>query len=166
MRQAAWLPMLLLLGCGSEPQTAAPDTAGARLEAAAEQAGLVVDPAAATLVGSWARDTDRLCVTPRGRDRFGVGVLIDYGPGQGCVASGTVRRRGDRLTVDLGACAFDAHFDGERIAFPAELPAACDRLCTGHATLAALSVEHLSTASSEAETLRAPGGRLLCPTGE
>ncbi len=164
MTRALWLA-LLLAACGSRPQ-AAPDTAGARLEAAAEQAGLIADPASATLVGSWAQDTDRLCVTPLQGSRYRIGALIDYGEGQGCLASGTAQRKGDTVSVTFGACRFDARFDGERIVFPAELPAACDRLCAGHATLAALSVEHLSPAVSEAETLRSPGGKPLCPKGE
>lgn len=164
MSRALWLA-LSLAACGSRPE-AAPDTAGAQLEAAAERAGLVADPATVSLVGSWAQDTDRLCVTPIRGDRYRIGALIDYGEGQGCLASGTAERKGERVAVAFGACRFDARFDGERIVFPADLPTACDRLCTGHATLAALSVAQLSTAVSEAETLRSPSGKLLCATGE
>lgn len=156
---------VLLTACGEQP-AARQQSAGARLEAAARQAGLVADPATATLAGSWARDTDRLCVLPvadgNGDGTFRIGAAIDYGEGQGCAAAGTARRRGDRVAVTFGACRFDAAFDGERIAFPAELPAACDRFCTGRASLAAMTVEHLSTSLSEAETLRSPTGTLLC----
>ncbi|GAA0665246.1 hypothetical protein FHT00_000951 [Sphingomonas insulae] len=164
MRRAPALA-LLLAACGTQPQPAQ-DTPGAKLEAAAVQAGLVIDPATASLVGSWALDTDRLCVLPAERDTFRIGALIDYGEGQGCAASGSARRRGDRVAVTFGACRFDATFDGDRIVFPAELPAACDRFCTGRASLAALTVTHLSTATSEAETLRTPSGRALCHDGE
>ncbi len=156
--------VLLLSACGAQPP-AAQDTSGARLEAAAVRAGLVGDPARASLAGSWARDTDRVCVVPSGGDTFRIGALIDYGEGQGCAASGTAQRRGDRVSVTFGACRFTASFEGDRIVFPAELPAVCDRLCTGRASLAALTVDHLSASTSEAETLRAPSGKLLCTTG-
>jgi hypothetical protein len=89
-------------------------------------------------------------------------VVIDYGEGQGCSASGTVRRSGDRLRLVFGDCRVEARFDGERISFPAEVPEACEALCTGRASLAALAVEQLSTSESEAATLRGRDGKLLC----
>ena len=165
MRRAVALA-LLLAGCGGPPDAPQEDTPGARLEAAADRAGLIVDPKTASLVGSWARDTDRVCVVPDAGDSYRIGAMIDYGEGQGCAASGTARRRGDRIAIVFGACRFDAAFDGARIAFPAELPPACDGLCTSRASLAALSVERLSGSRSEAETLRTPAGKRLCPTGE
>lgn len=154
--------MLLLAGCErTEPDIAA--SPGAKLEAAAVRAGLVPDPERTSLIGSWARDTDRICVVPGNGGRERLGVLLDYGEGNGCVATGTVRRSGDRLAVDLGGCRIDARFDGERITFPAEVDPACDRLCRGNVTLASLSVEQVSASAAEAATLRAPSGRLLCP---
>ena len=154
----ALAPLLLLAACGRAAP--APDTPGSRLEAAAVARGLVAQQDAA-VTGSWARDTDRLCVVPAG-DAFRIGASVDYGEGQGCAASGTVRRAGKGLKVELGACRFDAGYDGERISFPAVLPAACDRFCRGRASLSALTVERLSESVSEAQTLRGPDGRLLC----
>lgn len=154
---------LLLAACRQTPVV--DDSPGGRLEAAAIARGLVADPAKAGLAGSWASDTDRLCVVPGGgasRGQIRVGASVDYGEGQGCAASGTMERDGDKLNVDLGACRFEASFDGERIVFPAELPGACDRLCTGRASLSALAVERLSESVSEAATLRGPGGQRLC----
>jgi hypothetical protein len=152
------LPMLAACG-GSMPQA---DSAGARLENAAVAEGLVVDPARMVLAGSWARDTDRLCVVGPAAGVQRIGVLVDYGEGQGCSASGTVRRSGERLRVDLGACRIEARFEGGRIVFPSEVPAACQGLCTGRASLAALEVEQLSASESEAATLRGRNGRVLC----
>ena len=97
MRRAL-LAALLLAGCGSPPP-APQDTPGSRLERAALRAGLVGDPARAGLAGSWAADTDRLCIVPAGRDLFRIGALIDYGEGQGCAAAGTARRRGQTVAV-------------------------------------------------------------------
>ena len=151
---------LVLGGCGQEPSTVVPDSAGARLEAAAETAGIVADPNA-PLQGSWARDTDRVCVV--GTDRISrIGVSVDYGEDQGCAASGTVERSGSALKLAFGACKFDARFDGDRIVFPAEVPEACESLCTGRASLAALTVDRLSESRSEAATLRSSTGELLC----
>lgn len=150
---------LLLAGCHRDQPAA--DSAGARLEAAAVARGLAPDPSHASPVGSWASDTDHLCVVPADRG-LRIGAGIDYGDGQGCAASGTAERRGDQLRVSFGACRFNARFEGDRIAFPAELPPACDRACTGRASLAALAVERLSDSASEAATLRGPNGGLLC----
>lgn len=154
---------LLLAGCDRADRTPRDASPGARLEAGAVAAGLVADPARATLVGSWARDTDRLCVAgPEGGEQR-IGALVDYGEGQACSAAGTVRRAGERLRVAFGRdCRFDARFDGERIMFPAEVPAGCEALCDGRASLAALEAERLSDSVSEAATLRGRGGRPLC----
>ncbi|WP_298092580.1 hypothetical protein [uncultured Sphingomonas sp.] len=162
---------LLLAGCGSRETadiTGDDAPAGARLEKAAIAAGLVIDPESTSLQGSWARDDDRMCIVPGdvrgGADR--IGILLDYGPGNGCSATGTVRRRrsGD-LAVVLDACRFTARFDGERIVFPAELPEPCSALCTGRATLAAMSVERLSGSVAEARTLRGRNQPPLCGAG-
>ena len=151
---------LVLCGCGREPKTAVADSAGARLEAAAETAGIVPDPNA-PLQGSWARDTDRICVV--GTEKTArIGVSVDYGEDQGCAASGTVERSGDALKLAFGACRFDARFDGDRIVFPADMPAACESLCTGRASLAAVTVDRISGSRSEASTLRSSAGKLLC----
>lgn len=151
---------VMLSACGREPATAVADSAGARLEAAAETAGIVPDPNA-PLQGSWARDTDRVCVF--GTEKTArIGVSVDYGEDQACAGSGTVERSGDALKLAFGTCKFDARFDGDRIVFPAEVPEACESLCTGRASLAALTVDRLSESRSEAATLRSTKGKLLC----
>lgn len=154
------LPLLLALAAcdrGAPPT----ETAGDRLERAAEAAGLVAD-GDGSLVGAWARDTDRVCVVPGAEGSTRIGALVGYGEGQGCAASGTLERSGATVRVRFGECRFEARFDGERLTFPAELPSACDRACTGRASLAALSVERQGSSVSEAATLRAPNGALLC----
>ncbi len=150
----------VLGGCGQAPGNAVADSAGVRLEAAAETAGIVPNPNA-TLQGSWSRDTDRVCVVGTGRTAR-MGVSVDYGEDQGCAASGQVERAGDVLKVAFGTCKFEARFDGARISFPADMPEACESLCTGRATLAAITVDRLSESRSEASTLRSPKGKLLC----
>ena len=162
MRWLALAAPLLAAACHQPSATLVNDSAGVRIEAAAVAAGLVIDPAGRSIVGAWARDTDHACIVPGEGGESRLGVLVDYGAGQGCAASGTVTRSGDTLDVRLGDCRLAARFDGRRIVFPAEVPAACDRLCTGRASLAALTVERQSESVSEARSLRTPGGRSLC----
>ncbi len=150
---------LLLAACERAP--AVDDSPGGRLERAAVERGLVIGAAATGLTGSWASETDRLCIVPQGAT-LRVGATVDYGEGQACAAAGEVRREGDRLRVRFGDCRFDAAFEGERITFPAELPEPCERFCAGRASLAALAVERLSDAASEAASLRSSSGKLLC----
>ena len=159
MKRAVLLA-LLLIGCRQGPATPVGDSAGARLEAAAETAGIMPDPKA-PLQGSWARDTDRVCVV--GTEKTArIGVSVDYGEDQSCAGSGTVERSADALKLAFGACKFDARFDGDRLVFPAGVPEACESLCTGRASLAALTVDRLSKSRSEAATLRSSKGKLLC----
>jgi hypothetical protein len=166
MRRAGWLLPVLLLACSEHGNEAAPaDTTsdmGARLEAAAVVQGLVADPAATTLVGAWARDTDRACVVDGEGGVQRIGIVSDYGEGQGCSGSGEVSRQNERLRVTIGACRFAARFEGDRIEFPGELPPACDTLCRGRASLAGFAVERQSESASEAAMLRGRGGRKLC----
>jgi hypothetical protein len=151
---------LLLAACGPA-QPEAGNTAGDRIEAAARASGLVIDPASRSLTGSWARETDHACIVPAGNDTR-IGVMIDYGEGQTCAGRGTLTRDGAALDIWLGGCRVRASYDGERITFPGAVPAACERLCSGRASLAALVVDRLSDSASEAATLRAPNGQLLC----
>lgn len=161
MRSAVALAFLLA-ACGGDGPPERRESPGAQLEAAAIEAGLVPDPNRPSLVGTWSRGTDRVCIAPGRVEEQRIGVLIDYGEGEGCVASGTVRRSGERLDVRFGSCRIDARFDGGRIGFPAEVDEGCARFCSGDASMAALSVEQVSGSAAEATALRAPSGRLLC----
>ena len=158
------LAALALAGCssGQDSADAVNGGAGARLEQAAIATGVIRDPASADLTGVYARDPERVCVVPAAQD-FRIGVALDYGEGQQCSARGTVARAGDALKIDLGdGCAFTARFDGQGIAFPGALPEACQRRCTGRATMAGLSVDALSNSLSEATALADAKGRALC----
>jgi hypothetical protein len=160
VRFAAVILVLALAGCGQR-RPDAQDTAGGRLEAAAQAAGLIADPKG-SLVGAWARDGDRVCIVPGADGATRIGALVDYGDGQACTASGTLQRSGETVRVNFGDCRFDARFDGERLTFPPEVPAACGQACRGRASFAALAVERQGESASEAATLRAPGGAYLC----
>ncbi|WP_322965922.1 hypothetical protein [Sphingomonas fuzhouensis] len=160
------LATALLLGACGQAGEGGDNMAGDQLEAASIAAGLVADPAAAPLDGIWSRDTDRMCVLPLGDAKADsmrrIGVVLDYGEGQGCNATGTLERSGAALKIVLGACRFTARFDGDSIQFPAALPSACHAFCTGRATLSALNVERISASVAEARTLHGANGTALC----
>lgn len=110
-------------------------------------------------------DTDRACIVPAGRGVSRIGVLVDYGEGQGCVASGTLTRKGGALDIRLGDdCRIDAKFDGTRIIFPPAVPEGCRTVCRGRASLESFTVEQVSQSVSEAGTLRGVDGAPLCAT--
>ncbi|WP_312488176.1 hypothetical protein [Sphingomonas sp.] len=164
-RCAILVPVLALAAC--HPGAESTDNmAGERLEAASIAAGLVADPATVPLDGIWARDSDRICILPasetRGDAARRIGVLVDYGEGQGCVGRGTLARSGRTLDIDLDGCRFAARLDGDGIQFPASVPAACNALCSGRASLSALNVERVSASVAEAQALRGPNGTALC----
>ena len=149
--------VLALAGCSEAPS--GPTVSQAQdLETAAIERGLIRNPGETGIEGLYARDTDRLCIVG---DR--IGASVDYGDGIACSAAGAVERTGERLRVTLGAdCAFDARYDGARVIFPATVPQACRRLCTGRASFAALDVERLSDSTAEAAAMRDVRGRTPC----
>ena len=165
MRHAAITALLCLAGC-DQTATQAPSphvtgSAGAALERAAIAAGVVADPARIDPVGAYASNNDRLCVVADG-GRYHVGASVDYGEGQTCLARGEARG-GEHLSMNFGdGCTVDATVDGERIVFPATVPAACEQLCSGRATLGALSADRLSGSATEARSMRAADGGPLC----
>ncbi|CAN5546995.1 hypothetical protein BH09PSE4_BH09PSE4_05470 [soil metagenome] len=163
MKHLALVALILLAGC-SKPQPAkSPQTsASSDLERAAIAAGVIPDPDDTDITGLYARDTDRVCIVP---DSYGykIGAFVDYGESQTCSARGQVTRVGETLHVEFNdGCSFDASFDGTNVIFPGNVPDACQKSCSGRASLGALEAERLSEAVSEASTMRDSKGRLLC----
>lgn len=158
----------MLAACGRSDRAVPNATATPQgLEAAAIQAGLIPDPASTDITGLYARETDRVCIIPSAT-AYRIGIFVDYDEQQNCSGSGVVTHDGESLHVTLGEsddCSFDARFEGDRIVFPARLPDGCQKACVGRASVAALDVARLSSAVSEASTLRDAKGRLLCSGG-
>lgn len=164
------LPLAIsVAGCDRGDRQAAADggaSAGERIERAARGQGIVPDPQTGRLTGVWARDADRMCVVDGGSDGPAgaqrIGIVTDFGDGQGCIAQGTIGREGERLRIMLGRCRFDARLDAGRVVFPDTVPPACARLCRGRASLAGLDMAQQSMSASEAAMLRSRGGRMPC----
>ncbi len=160
--------LLLVTGCSTHTDPHAGNNTGAAgptgLEAAAIEAGVIPDPNSSDITGLYARDTDRVCIVPSA-SAYRVGVFVDYGDEHSCGGSGTATRVGENLHLDfdnVAGCSFDARFEGDRIVFPGRLPDACQKLCTGRASIAALDVGRLSDSVSEASALRDSRGKLIC----
>lgn len=153
---------LVLAGCSDN--ATADDAGGVALERAAIAAGVIRDPAAGELAGLYARDTDRLCIVAAGSGGYRIGASVDYGT-EGCSARGTVTRSGETLRIafdNAPGCSFDARLDQERVVFPGDVPAACERLCSPRASLAALEAELQSAVPSEAAAMRDRAEKVLC----
>ena len=161
MRQAL-AAALVVTGCTSQPAADTGTGAGAALERAARTSGMVADPARIIPTGVYASGEDKVCLVPQGDDRYRIGASIDLGEQQRCTGRGIARGQG-KLDVRMGeGCEFVASLDGDTIAFPAVLPAACDTMCEGRATLAALGATRLSDSVSEATRAVGSDGRSLC----
>ncbi|WP_294329582.1 hypothetical protein [uncultured Sphingomonas sp.] len=163
MRRAGLALLPILASCGA-PSPAPSPNASVDLETAAIQRGLVRDPRDTAIAGAYARGPDRLCIVPSGQTHR-IGIVIDYGEGNGCRAKGTVRRAGEGLALALGqdeACRFTARYDGDHLALPGALSAACQRLCTGRAALAGAQFVRLGESVAEARAMRDPEGHLPC----
>jgi len=164
MIRATLASALLLVGC-SEQSTVGSEAgagAGATLERAARAGGMVPDPAHVVPTGSYASGEDKVCLVPQGDARYRIGASVDLGEQQRCAARGTARGR-DKLDVRMGdGCEFVASLDGDIVSFPAVLPAACDAMCDGRATLAALSASRLSDSVAEATRVEGSDAKPLC----
>lgn len=157
MRRA--IAAVLLLGACQRTPPADEVAAGRALEAAARNAGIVGDPADAA--GVYAAGDDRLCLTGAAPS-YRIGISVDFGEGQRCLAQGLARGR-DSLSLDIGkGCTMVVARDGDRLLFPARVPEACAHACQGRATFDALALDRLSEAGGEAARLRGADGKLLC----
>lgn len=160
MRRALAALLLLLGGCERAPDAGEDAAAGRALEAAALNAGIVAD--AADAAGVYAAGDDRVCLTRTAANRYRIGVSVDYGEGQRCIARGTARGRATLDVALAGECRLTVTRDGDRLLFPARTPAACAPLCQGRATFDALAIDRLSEAGGESARLRGADGQLLC----
>lgn len=157
--------LMLLAACGreGEPASRVEGGGGEALEQAALARGLVQRDRDVEPTGAYASGGDRACVMPLKAGGYRVGAALDYGDDQHCLAIGTASGRA-RLSVDFGGgCRIEAAVDADRLAFPATVPAGCERLCSGRASLAALSAARLSSSAAEAARMTTADDRALCP---
>jgi hypothetical protein len=163
MRRVGLALLLGLAACGG-PAPAPSSGTAVDLENAAILRGLVRDPRHVSIAGAYARGPDRLCIVPAAAAHR-IGIVIDYGEGNGCRATGSVQRDGEGLALTLGAdggCRFTAHYDGDHLALPGSLPKACAQLCTGRAALAGAQFARLGESVPEAQAMRDAEGHALC----
>lgn len=162
MKGAALALALLLAACSGQSPVGNEASAGAALERAARGSGMVSDPSRVVPTGVYGSGEDKVCLVPQGKDRYRIGASVDLGEQQRCAGRGIARGR-EKLDVRLAeGCEFVASVDGDTIAFPALLPGACDTMCEGRTTLAALGVARLSDSVAEATRVVGSDGEPLC----
>lgn len=158
--------LLLLSACNGAVAPTQNAAVPQDLESAAIERGLVRDPANTEIAGLYSRDTDRVCIVPDGQG-YRIGAFVDYGDRITCSGSGTVSRVGETLRIELVGqgdtrCGFDAKFDGDKIAFPGNVPDSCQKFCAKRASYAGLEVSRMSESVAEAAAMRDSSGRQLC----
>ena len=174
MKRTLALAWLLVAGC-SETQAEGDGAAVTPLDAAAIDAGVIADPQAIDLAGSFAdtggTGSDAFCARGNRRQGYKVGVLVTFGSSTQCEGTGRAELAGEVARISLSrtgdgdaiaGCSFDAHFDGSALALPGSVPAACAAVCGDRASLAGASFALVEPGDAAART--APGRtiRKLC----
>lgn len=175
MRRAAGLVCLVLAGC-SETQAGDDAAAVVPLDVAAIEAGVIVDPSALDLAGSFAdaagTGSDAFCARGNRQGDFAVGVLVSFGESSQCEAQGSARLSGEQVRINLhrsgtgkavAGCSFAARFDGNGLVLPGSLPAGCDAVCSDRASLAGASFALVEPGDGAAAAARGRSIKRLCP---
>lgn len=149
--RTALLACLVLGGC-SVSQAGGDDAARTPLDAAAIDAGVIADPQAIDLAGSFAdpgaTGSDAFCARGDRAKGYRVGVLVTFGASSQCEGTGSAKLAGETADLSLSrngdgdaiaGCRFSAQFDGNALALPGSVPAACAALCSDRASLAGAS---------------------------
>jgi hypothetical protein len=165
---------LMLSGCG---ETQAGDDAAAvtPLDAAAIEAGVIADPEAIDLAGSFAdtggTGTDAFCARGDRKGGYDVGVLVTFGGSSQCEAQGSASLTGEQARISLdrsgkgkpvSGCSFIARFDGNGLALPGSLPSGCLAACSDRASLAGASFALVEPGDGAAATARGRSIDRLC----
>lgn len=150
MRRAL-LACLLLAGC-SVSQAGGDDEAQTPLDAAAIDAGVIADPDAIDLAGSFAdpgaTGSDAFCARGSRDKGYRVGLLVSFGGTTQCEGLGSATLSGETAEIRLSrsgkgdavaGCRFSAKFDGNALSLPGSVPAACAAVCSDRASLAGAS---------------------------
>ncbi|MDM7929104.1 MAG: hypothetical protein ACT6R2_07535 [Blastomonas fulva] len=173
IRRAA-LACLVLAGC-SETQAGDDAAAVTPLDAAAIEAGVIVDPDIMDLAGSFAdtggTGSDAFCARGNRQGGYTVGVLVTFGGSSQCEAQGSASLAGEqaRISLDRSAkgnavrgCSFTAHFDGTGLALPGSLPPGCLAVCSDRASLAGASFALVEPGDRAAGSARGRSLDRLC----
>ncbi|WP_033925950.1 hypothetical protein [Sphingomonas sp. 35-24ZXX] len=167
MKRTLALVCLLVAGC-SETQAEGDGAAVTPLDAAAIDAGVIADPKAIDLAGSFAdtggTGSDAFCARGNREQGYKVGVLVTFGGSTQCEGTGRAELTGERARISLSrtgrgkaitGCSFDAYFDGSALALPGSVPAGCAAACGDRASLAGASFALVEQGNAAARN--APG---------
>jgi hypothetical protein len=172
--RAALLACLLLAGC-SVSQAGGDEDAVTPLDAAAIDAGVITDPQALDLAGSFAdpgaTGSDSFCARGSRDAGYKVGMLVTFGGSSQCEGTGSARLAGETATIDLArssdgdavaGCRFTARFDGNALVLPGTLPPACLAVCSARASLAGAAFALVEPGNAAADTASGRSIRHLC----
>lgn len=174
MKRALALSCLVLAGC-SETQAGDDADAVTALDAAAIDAGVIADPEAIDLSGSFAdtggTGSDAFCARGDRKVGYSVGVLVTFGGSSQCEAQGRAALSGERAQINLTrsgtgepvqGCSFVARFDGNGLAMPGSMPAGCEAVCSDRASLAGASFALVEPGDDAARLARGREIKALC----
>ena len=172
--RAAPLACLLLMGC-SVSQAGGDDGALTPLDAAAIDAGVIADPQAIDLAGSFAdagaTGSDAFCARGDRSGGYRIGMLVSFGGSSQCEGTGRAELSGETATIDLArsgdgdavsGCRFTARFDGSALVLPGSLPAACAQVCSARASLAGASFALVEPGNAAADSASGRSIKRLC----
>lgn len=172
--RGALLACLLLAGC-SVSQAGGDDAARTPLDAAAIDAGVIADPQAIDLAGAFAdpgaTGADAFCARGDRDKGYNVGVLVTFGASSQCEGTGSARLSGETAELSLSrngdgdaiaGCRFSARFDGNALALPGSVPAACAALCSDRASLAGASFALVEPGNAAAGGANGRSVKRLC----
>lgn len=168
------LACLLLAGC-SETRAGDDEAPVTPLDVAAIEAGVIADPQAIDLAGSFAdvggTGSDAFCARGDRQRGYSVGVLVTFGGSSQCEAQGSASLAGEMARISLNrsgkgdalsGCTFTARFDGSGLALPGSLPAACLAACSNRASLAGASFALVEPGDDAAGAARGRAIKRLC----
>lgn len=165
---------LVLAGC-SETRAGDDEAAVTPLDAAAIEAGVIADPLAIDLAGSFAdtggTGSDAFCARGSREQGYSVGVLVTFGGSSQCEGQGRAALAGEQARISLTRnaagdavkdCSFTARFDGSALALGGKLPASCQAVCSNRASLAGASFALVETGDRAAGATRGRAIDRLC----
>lgn len=166
--------LLLLAGC-SETRAGDDEAAVTPLDAAAIEAGVITDPDALDLAGSFAdtggTGSDAFCASGTRAAGYKVGALVTFGSSSQCEAQGTAALQGEQVRIDftrngegdpMSGCSFTARFDGNAVAVPGNLPGGCASACSDRGSFAGAGFALVEPGDQAARQARGRGVARLC----
>ena len=152
--------MLATTGCRDQARKAVPSQENP-LEAAAQEANLVVDPLTTPPTGLFERrhaaGLDAICMVPDEDDAYRFGMVVSFGTNLTCQGGGTAVQDGENLTLSFrdAECTVKASYDGQSIHIEGRVAEGCSALCGPRASMSGVGVQRVGWNEADARLLEA-----------